>query len=233
VTSAPGYALPITYPAVVADTDPTHIRNYYGFNLTTAGTALDELTGVINGPDIDLQPVWADANRSAINYNMRVGTTAQPKLYQANQIVFDATQPQSSVQLLTYLDDASNVATRQWGNGSGTDIDTLMSTAQSATLTDAGWPVLEQQTDHKSDLIQSSLDQSVQGDLAAAVALLVQFGLTVDATAAPVLGSYLLGDQARVNVRNHLWAPDADYAMRIIAMDGDATTSVKLSVQGA
>jgi hypothetical protein len=93
VTNATGYGLPIVFPSIIADTDPTHVRNYYGYNLKSAGSALTDLTGVLNGPDIDFTPVWADANRSAINYQMRVGTTAQPKLFGANEVVFDATQP--------------------------------------------------------------------------------------------------------------------------------------------
>lgn len=232
-TSGVGGALPIVYPAIQVDSDPTHLRNYDGFNLKTANSAITDLTNVINGPDIDFTPVWADSARSAITYQMRVGTNEEPRLFGPNQVVFDATQPKSSVKKLTYMDDGSALATRQWGAGSGTDVNALMSMASNAALIAAGFPALEQQKDYKSEILQSTLDVSVQGDLEATSTLLEQWGLNVDGTSAPVLGSYLPGDLARVNVRNHIWIPDGDHPMRIIGISGDGTPTVKLNVQGA
>jgi hypothetical protein len=236
VTSQAGEALPILYPSIETDTDPTHVKNYNGYNLKTADSALTDLGGLINGPEFDFQPVWADVNRSAIRFQMRAGTTEQPKLSTPTTISFDATQPGSAVQKLTYLHDASQVVTRQWGNGSGTDVDTLMSTTTNTTLVNAGWPVLEGQKDYKSELNQTALDLAVAGDLAIGQAPIVQFGLDVDGSQAPVVGSYPLGANAMVNVRNHIWVPDspaAGYSMRVIAMSGDSSTKVTLAVQGA
>lgn len=228
--SKPGAGLPITVPGNVTGTSS---KSYNGFNLKTVGSALSDLTNLINGPDIDFIPVWADSNRSAINWRMVTGTTTQPKLFSPATVVYDAGQPKSSVKLLTFVDDASTMATRQWGNGSGTDVDTLMSTASSSTLVNEGWPALEQQKDYKSETAQSNLDAAVQGDLVLNQTLTEQWGLTVDATRPPVLGSFSLGDIARIRVANHVWIPDGDYTQRIIAMQGDGTTSVVLSVQGA
>jgi hypothetical protein len=234
--SQAGEALPILYPTIETDTDPTHVKNYNGFNLKTADSALTDLGGLINGPEFDFQPVWADVNRSGIRFQMRAGTTEQPKLTTPNPISFDATQPGSAVQKLTYLHDASQVVTRQWGNGSGTDVDTLMSTATNATLVNAGWPVLEGQKDYKSELNQTALDLAVAGDLAIAQTPITQFGLVVDGSQTPFVGSYPLGANAMVNVRNHIWVPDSPaggYSMRVIAMSGDSSTKVTLAVQGA
>jgi hypothetical protein len=234
--SQAGEALPIVYPSIETDADPTHVKNYNGYNLKTADSALADLGGLINGPEFDFQPVWADVNRSAIQFQMRAGTTEQPKLTSATPISYDATQPASAVQKLTYLQDASQVVTRQWGNGSGTDVDTLMSTTTNATLVNAGWPVLEGQKDYKSELNQTALDQAVAGDLAIAQSPVVQFGLEVNGAQKPFVGSYPLGANAMVNVRNHIWVPDSPaggYSMRVIAMSGDSSTKVTLAVQGA
>lgn len=231
--SKPGAGLPITLPSTIPDTDPTHVKTYQGFNLKTAGSALTDLTNLINGPDIDFLPTWADATRSAINYQMRVGTTTQPQLYAPSKITFDASQPKSSVKKITYVDDSSQLATTQYGNGAGSDVDTLMSAATNPNLVNLGWPALEQQTDYKTETVQAKLDAAVQGDLAVAQKPTEQWGLIVDGTLAPVLGSYNLGDIAKVRVANHVWIPDGDYTQRVIAIQGDATTSVTLSVQGA
>lgn len=230
-----GASLPIIYPTIETDTDPTHVKTYAGYNLKTAGSALTDLAGLINGPESDFVPVWSDGNRSAINYIMKIGTNEQPLLTTSSAISLDATQPKSTVKKLTYTEDASGVATRQWGNGSGTDVDTLMSTASDATLVNAGYPALELQTDHKTETDQTSLDTAVSGDLALAQSPIVQFGLTVDGSRAPYLGTYQLAQAIALNVRNHIWIPDSPaggYPMRVVAMQGDQTPTVALSVQG-
>lgn len=233
--SKPGAALPIIYPTIETDTDPTHVKTYNGFNLKTAGSALQDLAGLLNGPEFDFVPVWSDGNRSAINWLMRIGTDQSPLLTTTAAVSFDATQPGSAVKKLTYLEDASQVATRQWGNGSGTDVDTLMATANNDTLISAGWPALEQQKDYKSETNATALAAEVAGDLALAQSPTVQFALEVDGSRPPRAGTYTLAQLVSVNVRNHIWVPDSPpggYSMRVVGIGGDASTTVKLTVQG-
>jgi hypothetical protein len=231
--SKPGSTLPITLPADVTDGDATHTRTYFGYELKSIGdTLLSELTGVQNGPDIDFQPVWVDSSRSAISWNMLVGTPIQPQIFSKAQVVFDASSPASSVQQVTYTEDASVMSTTQWSNGSGQDISTLMSQATSTQYTSNGWPLLEVEQDYKSVIDQATLDTHSLGDLNAHLSSTVQWTLTVDGTRAPVLGSYALGDIARVRVKDHYWIPNGEYLMRIVSIDGDSSMSVRLGVQG-
>lgn len=233
--SKPGASLPIVYPTIETDTDPTHVKTYNGFNLKTAGSALLDLAGLINGPEHDFTPVWSDGNRSAINWLMKIGTNEAPLLTTTTPVSFDATQPASPVKKLTYLLDGSQVATRQWGNGSGTDVDTLMATANNDTLINAGWPALEQQKDYKSETNATALGAEVAGDLALVQSPTVQFALEVDGSQPPQVGTYTLAQLVSVNVRGHLWVPDSPqggYNMRVVGIGGDASTTVKLTVQG-
>lgn len=230
-----GASLPIIFPSVETDTDPTHVKTYSGFNLKTAGSALNDLAGLINGPEHEFAPVWSDGNRSQINWLMRVGTTEQPLLTTSTIVSLDATQPTSPVKKLTYLEDASQVATRQWGNGSGTDVDTLMATASNSTLVNAGWPALEQQKDYKSQTDATQLASEVGGDLALAQNPIIQWTAQVDGSQSPLLGTYPLAQQVAVNVRNHIWIPDsppAGYMMRVVGFSGDSSTTVTLKMQG-
>jgi len=236
LTFVVGNTLPIIYPTIETDTDPTHVKTYNGFNLKTVGSALIDFSGLINGPEHDFTPVWSDGNRSQINWLMRIGTTEQPLLITPSPVAFDATQPGSPVKKLTHLEDASQMATRQWGNGAGSDVDTLMSTASDDTLVNADWPDLEQQKDYKDITVQSTLDAAVAGDLALAQNPIIQFGLEVDGSQPPLAGTYTLGQLCTINVREHIWVPDSPpggYTMRIITLSGDASTTVKLSMQGS
>jgi len=234
--SKAGASLPIVFPSTLVDSDPTHVRTYNGYALSNINQMLTELTNVANGPDIDFLPSWTDASKQYLQYTMRVGTNAQPKIMQAAPIAFDASAVQSSVKTLTMIEDAALMATTDWalGNGNGTGI--LTSMAQNTALTSAGWPLLEQETDYKTVADQPTLDAHTAGDLAAFSAPTVQFGMTVDSTKPPTLGPYTVGDNVLVRVANHVWIPDspvAGYPMRLVKMSGDSSTTVSLDVQNA
>ena len=228
-----GGTLPIVLPSTEVDSDPTHVRNYAGFELKNISDIWGLLTGVNNGPDIDFPPSWTDASQTFIQWTMRTGTMAQPKLYAASQVVFDAAQPGSSVSELTYAEDGSQLTTAQWAAGAGTDVGILMSQTTSATLTSNGFPLLEEETDYKTVSDQATLDTYTAGDLALHSIPVVQWTLTVNALLPPVMSSFNIGDLARVRVANHIWIPDGDYPMRIMGTSGDSSTKLKLKVQGA
>jgi hypothetical protein len=231
-----GSSLPIVFPTVEVDTDVTHVRQYNGYALQNIDQLLSDLTNVVNGPDIDFTPSWTDASRSHLQYTMRVGTDEQPKIMSAGPISFDASAPKSAVKQLTYLDDASAMATTDWALGSGDSTTVLISKADTTTAVANGYPLLEQETDYLTVLDQPTLDAHTAGDVAAFSMPTAQFGLTVDITQPPTFGSYLLGDRVFVAVRNHWWIPDSPpqgYPMRLVKLSGDATTSATMDVQNA
>ena len=231
--SHPGGSLPIVLPPTEASTDPTHVRNYAGYELKSISDIWGLLTGVNNGPDIDFAPSWTDASQTAIQWTMRTGTIPQPKLYAAAQVVFDASSPQSSVSELTYTEDGSQLTTTEWAEGGGTDVGIVMSQITSATLVANGFPLLEEEIDYRTVIDQATLDSHATGDLALHSVPVVQLGLSVNAMLPPVMSSYNIGDLARVRVVGHVWIPDGDYPMRIVGMSGDSSTKLKLKVQGA
>lgn len=230
-TSHPGGSLPIVLPGTETDADATHVRTYPGFELKNIADVWGLLTGVNNGPDIDFVPSWTDSTQAFIQWTMRVGTIAQPKLSAPNQVVFDASQPASSVSALTYAEDGSQLTTTQWAAGAGTDTGILMSQTTSATLTGNGFPLLEEQIDYKTVSDQATLDTYTKGDLALHSIPVVQWTMAVNALAPPVMTSYSIGDPARVRVAGHVWIPDGDYPMRIVGMSGDSSTKLVLKVQ--
>lgn len=231
--SHPGGTLPIVLPVSEVDTDPTHVRNYAGFELKNISDIWGLLTGVNNGPDVDFLPSWTDTTQQYIQWTMRTGTMAQPKLYAAAQVVFDASSPASSVSELTYAEDGSQLTTTEWAAGAGTDVGIVLSQASNTNLTGIGFPLLEEQIDYKTVSDQATLDTYTAGDLALHSVPVVQWTITVNALMPPVMSSYNIGDLARVRVANHIWIPDGDYPMRIVGMSGDSSTKLKLKVQGA
>lgn len=227
--------LPIVVPGgSETSSDPAHVRTYNGYELKDVGRELDNLTGSLNGPDIDFLPQWTDGTRSRLQWVMRVGTLTKPALASMQSILFDASSPKGSVQKLKVVESGALLATTQWANGAGSTVGTAMSRAQSTVLTSQGWPLLERQTDYKTVSTQGTLDAHAQADLTLHQAPTTQWTLDVNALLPPALDSYLLGDNALVRVAGHLWVPDsppAGYQMRIIGVSGDGTPTVTLDMQ--
>lgn len=229
----PGAVLPLVLPPQTADSNPANAATLYGYDLHSVSDVFDLLTSFAGGPDIDFAPQWTDANRSALQWVMRVGTPAAPKLMGATVQTFDATQPGSSVQSLTVQEDASKLTTAAWSKGSGTGTGTLMSLQSSQALTALGMPLLEQEIDHTEATTQAQLDALATGDLATNAGATVQWSMGVNAAGTPQLGTYQVGDAARVNVRRHWWIPDGEYGMRILGISGDGSNTVQLALQAS
>jgi hypothetical protein len=228
-----GSGLPIVFPSDIVDLDPTHQRTYPGTENKDITSLLDDLSGVLNGPDIDFLAGWTDATHTYMQYTMRVGTPTAPMLIQPNQLVFDATQPDSAVKSVSYIEDGSQLATTQWAAGAGMDTGTVMSKATSLDLVTKGWPLLEGEKDYKTVENQATLDTYSAGDLATNQTPTVQWGMVIDAEMPPSFGTYQIGDIGRVRIKNHVWIPDNDnYLVRIIMMSGTGAATVTLGVQG-
>lgn len=234
-TVKPGSALPVVIPTLTeTDTDSTHVRTYNGAELKDTGVELDNLTKSLNGPDIHFKPQWVDSTRSQVQWVMRVGSLAQPVLSSLQAVMFDASAPAASVQKMTELEDGSNLVTTQWAKGAGNTTSTVMSKKTSTTLTGQGWPLIEGQVDYRTVTDQATLDAHTQADQTARQTAPKQWPFEVNAGLSPVLGSYLLGDNAYIRVKDHVWIPDSPpqgYPVRIISIAGDNTPTVKLGVQ--
>jgi hypothetical protein len=236
-----GGRLPIVLPADEGpDSDPTHVRNYQGADLSTIGDLLSQLTGVLGGPDIDFRPVWTDSSRSAIQWQMVSGTAAAPMLTSSNQLAWEYGTPQAGVRSVQVTEDASVMATDQWAKGgdsgavdaNGDSLNQpLLSHASSRTYLDLGWPLLEAEADYTDVTVQGTLDAHTAGDLTAVATPTHQWALTVDAYGDPQLGTYALGDLPTVHVAKHFWIPDGTYGMRIVGFSGDSSNTVAVQVQ--
>lgn len=222
--SAEGAELPIDLPDDIV-VDGPHVRTYQMHELGTIAERLGQLTQVEGGPDVHLRPVLTADGRS-MRWEVRIG---QPRLgspagwvwtYGANcaQIAVDS--------------DAAAMTMRAFVPGqSGTDTGTPVGDAEDLTLIDAGWPLLE-----RGDSARSTTETTVNLEAQAADYLRAHdrpveaWQVTVRADRHPVLGTWLLGDDALLRIRGHRWIEDADYPRRILSVSGDASDEITLGV---
>lgn len=225
-----GGDLPIVLPA---DEASTNTRTYNGWELATVQSRLDQLMGVVDGPDIRFDPRLT-SDRLGIEWVMNTGTVAQPLLFAPSDFIWDFRVPKGGVGGLSVHRDAGGVASRSWATGAGMDTALLMSQANDTTLTDAGYPLLEN-ADQKSTVdSQTVLDGWAASDLAASARPMMTVSAVVRADQHPLLGEYRVGDFVR------LWPPvdhpylsllwPAGYArVRIIGFSGNMGPNVALT----
>lgn len=238
--SWPGATMPFVLPASRAGTS---VRNYAFLDLGLIGDALDNLTGVINGPDFMFEGRRvADTSTASIEYPVRAGTADSPMVGRyIGSWPFGG--PTSPVVSFPFKDDGSTIASASWATAGRTDSKVVASRSLNPELvTDAGYPPLDVvDTSHSDVSEQGTLDGYADENADRGLGLDRSFTLKVrgdtrigeggvlDENAAPVgpmLGDYRPGDYVAVDVQDHPVLPDGLVDLRILSIKGDETGDV-------
>jgi hypothetical protein len=225
----PAGGLNIVLPADVAGTSS---YTYNGFNMSWLGDDLRKLTTDELGPDIRIIPRFNGVDPNIVEWVMTTGTPAQPLLFQSgDDFLWDGTVPNSSVVGFSSKKDGTTMADRAWVPGSGQEQNMLMSTAVTTALTAQGMPYSEVDTAAKTTETQATLDGTARRLLQDNGSPILTFSITVRADRAPLLGTYWPGDFATVKIpRGHPHLAPGAVRVRIMAIDGDDTENVKVTV---
>lgn len=239
VTTGPAAMLPIVLPA---DESGTATRTYKGYDLASARSRIEQIMGVIDGPDVRFVPRLT-ADRMGCEWVMEVGTTANPLVHQASgDWIFDSRAVRGGVGGLNVKVDASGLASRSWVTGAGSQTALLMARDDDETLTDAGFPLLEVKEAHSDVEIQSTLDRWASGNLAASRRPWQTWTATVQARptdsrgvhAGPQLGMFRPGDFVRVWISaDHpllsMLLPEGYHRARLLSVKGGMGDQVDLT----
>lgn len=227
-----GGDLPLDLPD---DESGTAERTEDGFDLASVWDLVVDIMDVVNGPDIDMPPRFVGGGES-VRWQMRTGTTADPLLHQDGpDWVWDAGAVRGSVTGVSVQVDGSKLTTRAWATGEGTDTALLIRRAQDDALTDAGLPLLESVSGYPTVKKFATLQAHADADLRAGMRPEMTWGLTADANASPLLGTYRPGDYATVwtppdhPYLRHLY-PAGNYRTRIAGFSGGMGRRVRVSL---
>lgn len=233
-----GGELPIVLPDdETAAADADHTRTYYGYDLGRLGDRIDALMGVIDGPDIALQPRLT-ADRMGIEWVMRAGTEAEPLLSQAGgDHVFDSRVPRGGVGGISVSRDASGLASRAWESGEGMERSRVIEFAADTSPLDNGFPLLESVGSHSTVSERSTLQAWASSDLRSSLRPWMSWSFTAQTNhpGTPKLGAYRPGDWCKVWVsagHNYLslLLPEGYHRARVMQVTGDMSDTVKITL---
>ncbi|YP_010678201.1 minor tail protein [Arthrobacter phage Reedo] len=222
-------ALNIVLPPSVAGTNE---RNYMGYDLGYIGERLKQLTEVQDGPDIRFRPRFKEDDRTVVEWLLETGTAEAPLLQQTGpDWIWDTSVANSGVVKLGVKRSAAGMAARAWVPGNGQERNMKLGWSTDLSLVDAGFPWTETDVASKDVENQTVLQAAADRLLADSLAPWDEWNLQVHAEQAPRLGAYQPGEWAQVIVGpGHPMIPADTYRVRIMAVDGDHSETVKLTV---
>jgi hypothetical protein len=193
-------------------------KTYYSYELKTVYSALLDLSRAQNGFDFNIQ----------VAYDGSGNPTKTLKLnYPQSGVRYSATNPSAPMFELpagnvieyTYPESGSIAANTVYVMGAGNAEGKLIATAVDTTKLSAGWPLLEDSANY-SDISDATLLSSLAaGQLAAVSYPPTTLQIVTTASTSPVLGTYSIGDDARVRIYDGARFPNGlDATYRITAL---------------
>jgi hypothetical protein len=191
--SAPGGDIGVVPTYTASGVHVTEVYN--GYEYKQVDQAITDLAGADNG--FDFAPIYvAYADDGSITKTMQLDWPRRGRVAGSTGLVFDL----SSADCLSYVwpEDGSQSANTIYALGTGSGTSQLEATASDTTQIDGGYPLLEDTYSAKSELSQFQLGLRGLAYLAAVEAPITQPEITFRADGTVPLGSFLVGDDARI-----------------------------------
>lgn len=229
----PSGRLPILYPVPdePGPIDDVHTRTYDGFNVQNLLTddVLTKLSGVANGPDIMFKPRMLDS--ANIVWDFWTGTEGNPRIYQQNYHVWDATALESGVTDLSTTATGAYQTDRVFGIGAGTDQSTAITMVENRDRAKLQFPLLESTVTAGDTTNLSVIAAHAQGTLNQNLDMIREITLTVRADGNPPFGTYWSGDLVGLVTKGWRSLPDGLNRYRLLTMSGSDSSDIRLQMQ--
>jgi len=202
----------------------TIARTYYGYEQKTVLSAIQDLaksgTGApgSGGFDFSITCGYDSLGNIAKTLNLgypRLGTAYNAAIPTIPTFEF----PSGNIIEYTYPEDGSIVANTIYATGAGSNEGKLIYSASNTTLLTQGWPLLEDTVSY-NDIYDASVIQNLANGHVAAVSYPpTTVSLIVNPSQDPVLGSYEIGDDARLRIQDDRFPNGLDAVYRISALN--------------
>jgi len=186
-------------------------RTYYDYEYKAVYSAFQDLSRGDNGFDFNINVDYdgsGNPTKTLVLGYPRLGTAYSSTSTTAPVFVF----PAGNIVDYTYPEDGSITANTIYALGAGSNEGKLRVTGQDTTKFTDGWALLEEQTNYSDVTDQVYLQDLANGQIAAVAYPPTVLKIAVPAFIDPVLGTYSIGDDARVmitdnwsNINNDIW----------------------------
>lgn len=214
-----GGNVPVVLPTAIAGTSE---RAYRGIDLAPVAQRIREITQVEGGPDVRFRPRWT-TDKLGIQWLLEIGTPTEPELFSAVRPVFNVGVADSSVSAFRVNVNGTQLASQSFATGGRSTDMSLVATATDATLTNAGFPLLESVDSSHSTVELVSTLQGYANEMVLKGRKPTQtWSFTHNLRTQPFLGSFSSGDYALVRVKGDHYIRDGEYVLRITSRTGEA-----------
>lgn len=225
----PGGALPLDLPYL--GEAGTRAREYSEYDIQNNSCAdlIENLTNVLNGPDVQFRPYMADASHVAVR--LVAGSDADRFLGQSTVHALTCFPGGGTLQDVAV--DHLGPVSRIYSSGSGTDAAQICHLSEDLSLVTMRdpWPLVEATySDSDTDALDVLVEHA-DAELEAQSRPLMQLTgyVDFDDPAVPAPGSVWPGELVDVDLRGFPTLPDATYRMRLMRMEGDQSSRAKLT----
>lgn len=192
-------------------------RTYYDYELKTVYSALLDLSRSTDGFDFNIQVAYDGSGIPT--KTLRLNYPKSGTRYSASDPfapVFEL--PAANIIEYSYPEDGSTAANKLYVVGAGSNEGkTIISASDTTKLTD-GWPLLEDSTNYSDITDNTLLTNLANGQISAVSYPPTTLRIVAPPYVAPTLGSYGIGDDARVRILDDRFPNQLDATYRIVGL---------------
>ena len=211
---------------VIPDTTSGRLvtRTYYNYEQKTVLSAIQDLSragaanNLLPGFDFSFDASYNGAGSPQITFNL---------FYPRQGAVYSSTNPSApvlqfpagNVAEYSILEDGSLAANRLFISGGGSNEGKLLQSITDSARISQGWPLLEDNYNYSDVVSTTMLNDLGAGHLAAVSIPPVTLTVVIPPYVNPVLGSYTVGTDFRIMIRDDRFPDGLDQTYRLIALN--------------
>jgi len=191
---------------------------YYNYELKTYFNALLDLAKNNNGFDFNIKVAYDGSGNPT--KTLQLGYPRLGNTYSSSSATVPVFQiPAGNIVQYNYKEDGTKAANSVYATGAGSNEGKLIANSVDTTKTLSGWPLLEDSSNYSN-----ITDSTLLGGLASGQVLATSYPpQTLQIVAPPyldpVFGTYNLGDQARVILKDNFYPSTFDGNYRIVGLN--------------
>jgi hypothetical protein len=191
---------------------------YYSYELKTYFGAILDLAKNNNGFDFNIKVAYDGGGNPT--KTLQLGYPRLGNTYSSLSTTVPVFQlPAGNIIQYNYKEDGTKAVNSLYATGAGSNEAKLIANSVDSTKTAAGWPLLEDSSNYSNITDATLLGGLASGQVLAASYPPQTLQIVAPPYVDPVYGSYNIGDQARVILKDPFYPSTFDYNYRIVGLN--------------